>query len=351
MKIQIFGAGSIGNHLSNAARKLKHDVQVVDISQQALDRMKNDIYPSRYGCWDSEIDLKMYNTVISNKDYFDMIFIGTPPSSHIELAKIALKKNPKAILIEKPLTTPLFAETNSFSNLVKKSKTKVYVGYDHSIAPSVNKMISLAQNSIGEIFSIDVDFRESWNGILKAHPWLNGPEDSYLGNISSGGGALCEHSHALHLWKTIANHLKLGNISISNIDIKIEKETYLNYDSISHVHLKTDKNIFGRVVQDVVGLPVQKKALIQGSKGYIEWNCSIPETGDTVELRLIGKNIKKFIFNKNRPDDFINEIKHIEKDLLNNDNAYESPISFLEGFKTMKLINECFSRVYKKNII
>ena len=68
-------------------------------------------------------------------------------------------------------------------------------------------------------------------------------------------------------------------------------------------------------------------------------------------MRLIGKNIKKFIFKKNRPDDFINEIKHIEKDLLNNDNAYESPISFLEGFKTMKLINECFSRVYKKNII
>ena len=346
MKIQIFGAGSIGNHLSHAARQLNYDVQVVDINQEALDRMRDQIYPSRYGHWDYQIDQVTYEKALISKEYFDFIFIGTPPSSHIELATLALKKQPKALLIEKPLSTPLI-DLEAFCNLVTNSKTKVYVGYDHSIAPSVNKMLDLADNKIGEILSIDVDFRESWTGILNAHPWLNGPGESYLGNITQGGGALCEHSHALHLWKTISNYLNLGKVSISNVNMKIEKYENLNYDSISHVHLKTNKNIFGRVVQDVVGTPVQKKAVIQGSKGYIEWYCSVQDVGDIVELNLTNQEVKKYIFKKNRPDDFVNEINHIEKDLLKNPNENNSAISFEEGFKTMKLINECFFKTYE----
>ena len=57
MKARIFGAGSIGNHLSNALRKLKYEVEVIDIDQLALLRMKNEIYPSRYGEWDHNIKL------------------------------------------------------------------------------------------------------------------------------------------------------------------------------------------------------------------------------------------------------------------------------------------------------
>ena len=52
MKVKIFGAGSIGNHLANASRKLDWEVDIYDISDDALDRTKNMIYPSRYGNWD-----------------------------------------------------------------------------------------------------------------------------------------------------------------------------------------------------------------------------------------------------------------------------------------------------------
>ena len=45
MKARIFGAGSIGNHLSNALRILKYEVEVIDIDKLALLRMKNEIYP------------------------------------------------------------------------------------------------------------------------------------------------------------------------------------------------------------------------------------------------------------------------------------------------------------------
>ena len=44
-KILIFGAGSIGNHMAFACKKLNYNVWVTDINPNALDRMKNKIYP------------------------------------------------------------------------------------------------------------------------------------------------------------------------------------------------------------------------------------------------------------------------------------------------------------------
>ena len=51
-RIKIYGAGSIGNHLTHASRRMGWEVTVCDVSATALDRMRNQIYPSRYGIWD-----------------------------------------------------------------------------------------------------------------------------------------------------------------------------------------------------------------------------------------------------------------------------------------------------------
>ena len=55
--VKIYGAGSIGNHMANASRAMGMKVDVVDIDETALNRMKGDIYPSRYGAWDENISL------------------------------------------------------------------------------------------------------------------------------------------------------------------------------------------------------------------------------------------------------------------------------------------------------
>jgi pyruvate/2-oxoglutarate dehydrogenase complex dihydrolipoamide dehydrogenase (E3) component len=46
VKVKIFGAGSIGNHLANASRRLDWQVDVVDIDLAALKRMREEIYPT-----------------------------------------------------------------------------------------------------------------------------------------------------------------------------------------------------------------------------------------------------------------------------------------------------------------
>mgnify|MGYP001181333344 CR=1 FL=1 len=51
----VISAGSIGNHLAYACRQKNWNVSIYDIDKSALKRMKEMIYPSRYGNWDSEI--------------------------------------------------------------------------------------------------------------------------------------------------------------------------------------------------------------------------------------------------------------------------------------------------------
>ena len=57
IKVKIYGAGSIGNHLAHACRTKGRDVALCDKDTDALKRAKNDIYPSRYGLWDDKIKL------------------------------------------------------------------------------------------------------------------------------------------------------------------------------------------------------------------------------------------------------------------------------------------------------
>ena len=62
MKILIFGAGSIGNHMTNACIKLGHEVFITDIKYSALVRMKKN-FINRYGYWNKKINIVKYNDV------------------------------------------------------------------------------------------------------------------------------------------------------------------------------------------------------------------------------------------------------------------------------------------------
>src|SRR5438067_169148 len=104
LRIKIYGAGSIGNHLAHAARTLGWSVVVVDREPAALERMRTQIYPGRYGTWDSAIGLHLAEHEPCGG--FDLILVGTPPESHLPLLLRALKERPRAVQVEKPLCPP-----------------------------------------------------------------------------------------------------------------------------------------------------------------------------------------------------------------------------------------------------
>lgn len=320
-RVKIIGAGSIGNHLAQACRRLGWSVTVCDIDREALRRMRDDIYPSRYGAWDEDIELSLNED--ASQGHFDAIFIGTPPDSHVPLALDALEERPRVLLIEKPLCPPTLDLLDELARRKESGETTILVGYNHVVGLAARRVGSLLkEGAIGEVQTMDVDFREHWGGIFRAHPWLDGPKDSYLGFWERGGGAGGEHSHGLNLWQHFARVAGAGRVT----EVTASIEYVDGYDSICATNLRTDGGLLGRVVQDVVTLPPRKAAAIQGSEGRITWVCGVEGTNDAVVVESAAGSIEREIFEKTRPDDFFEEVRAVD-DILSGDSS-SSSLSF-----------------------
>jgi predicted dehydrogenase len=335
-RVKIFGAGSIGNHLANAARVLGADVVVCDVNEAALERMKKEIYPTRYGGWDEKIQLSSVKE--APRGGFDLICIGTPPQHHLPIALEALTEKPRAIQVEKPLCPPSLQHADDFWNRAKAQGTHVFLGYDHVVGRAARKTEELlSEGAIGKIETLDVEFREHWGGIFRAHPWLAGPWESYLGFWEAGGGASGEHSHALNLWQHFAHCIGAGKVAEVDAMVHYVRDDRCHYDDLCLLNLRTQTGFTGRVVQDVVTQPVRKVAYVQGQGGTIQWINGYNSKGDAVILsRVNGAAPEIMEMPKRRPDDFIEELKHIDAAL--EPGAAPSPISLERGLDTMLVV-------------
>lgn len=334
MKIKVLGAGSIGNHLSHAARRLGWSVDLVDIDLAALKRARDAIYPARYGSFDDAIGL--FTSEQAPRGGYDMILVGTPPDSHIKLAIDALDENPSAILIEKPVCTPDLDGADVLMTKAKAKNCRLFVGYDHVVGAAAERFCALIdEGGAGEVQTLDVEFREHWGGIFAAHPWLSGPSDTYLGFWRRGGGAAGEHSHAFNLWQHFAHRLNRGRVRRVTANLDYVKENGAVYDRVCFANLETEQGLMGRVAQDVVTRPVRKWARLQGRDGYIEWVCGIEPGKDAVKYSgPKGETVETF--SKTRPDDFIIELGHIAAAIQGD--AASSPLALERGLDTMMVV-------------
>jgi predicted dehydrogenase len=334
MKVKVIGAGSIGNHLSHASRMLGWSVDVVDVDGSALNRMKTEIYPQRYGSWDDSINLFLSGSAPCG--IYDLILIGTPPDSHIPLAMKALDEKPKAILIEKPICGPGLEGISEFYEKYLISDSKIFVGYDHVVGSASACLANIvSQNQNLKPQTLDVEFREYWDGIFKAHPWLSGPKDSYLGFSAKGGGASGEHSHAINLWQYFASLLNAGRIINVQSLMNFVDEDSLMYDSLCLLNLKTESGLVGRCIQDVVTDPPRKWARVQLSGAFYEWECGAKPGLDIIKGKISNEPPFEYPFKKTRPDDFILELTHIRDSI---GSQLSSPLAIERGLDTMLVI-------------
>ena len=93
----------------------------------------------------------------------------------------------------------------------------------------------------GPVATISARTREHWGGIFKAHPWLSGPADSYLGFWQRGGGAAGEHSHAINIWQHFAHVLGAGRVAEVSATMDIVKEAGTEYDRLCFITLKSEE--------------------------------------------------------------------------------------------------------------
>jgi predicted dehydrogenase len=336
MKVKILGAGSIGNHLAHASRQMGWSVDICDVDPAALDRTRNMIYPSRYGKWDEKI--RLFNSKEATKGGYDLIFIGTPPDVHMSLALEALDEKPRAILIEKPVCGPSLELADEFYKKSEKLGIPSFVGYDHVVGKA-SRMASSTANigGLGEVLTLDVEFREHWGGIFGAHPWLSGPEDSYLGFSDRGGGASSEHSHAANLWQHLASEIGAGRIIEVQAVLDFVEDARVKYDRLCIMNFRTESGLIGRCVQDVVTHPPRKWARIQCVNGHVELQVGKEPGVDMVSSILPGRIQQDQRISKTRPDDFIEELTHIQSALSSD--PKKSPIHIKNGLDTALVIS------------
>lgn len=336
-KVTIYGAGSIGNHLAHACRGRDWDVSICDIDPKALARTKEQIYPERYGQWDDQIRLAQAGEELDEK--VDLVIIGTPPDTHVELAiRLIQQRAPRVILIEKPLCPPSLEQVQTLRDLAQSNGTFIGVGYNHAFTQNTQFMGQwLRAHDIGHPLSLSVNWLEHWEGIFNAHPWLQGPQDTYLGFSHRGGGACGEHSHAIHLWQHVAcDLLKAGRIVEVEAMMDMVRDGLLEYDRLCQLHVRTEEGLVGRIVQDVITHPAQKALRLQSERGYVEWHANYDAGHDAVMCQQESQSVTRRLISKTRPDDFKGEIKHLQ-DILDG-NRKGSPIELDRGLETMLVI-------------
>ena len=336
IRVKIIGAGSIGNHLAHACRNRDWDVLVVDSSSDALVRMVRETYPTRYGAWDDKIMVSKPENVPTDWKS-DVIFIGTPPDTHMALALKAIEERPRVLVIEKPLcapTTQNFFMLGQLFNLHEKfaKKTMILVGYNHLVTSAVQQLASQIRKNTVKMIS--VRWQESWKGIFAAHPWLKGPSDSYLGFTDRGGGASGEHSHGLNLCQYLAHVAGWGRVVQVRSDFSFNQGCV--YDVAAGFRLDTESGGICDVFQDVTTEPAIKEAHVQTLQlGQLTWRYRGDAQHDTVICHDAGG---KYSMPMTRPDDFKYEVAHIA-DLLSGEAKYaESPLHINRGIETMQVL-------------
>jgi predicted dehydrogenase len=335
MRVKVIGAGSIGNHLSNAARQLGWSVDLCDADDAALERTRTQIYPGRYAAWDDGI--RLFKAADAPTGEYDLICVGTPPDSHIFLGLAALAEKPQAVLIEKPLCTPNLEGAQKLYDLSRDLGVAVFAGYDHVVGKATEQASAiLIEDLLGAVSTIDMEFREYWGGIFNAHPWLDGPQDSYLGYSKRGGGASGEHSHAANLWQHFAHACGGGRIVDVAATLDFVRDGTVDYDRLCLANVTTQSGLTGRIVQDVITQPPRKWARIQGDQGFVEWHCGFKPGCDSVVHQFGETELSTTHIEKTRPQDFIRELQHIEHALTSDSQPVH--IGIERGLDTMLVI-------------
>jgi predicted dehydrogenase len=329
--VKILGAGSIGNHLAHAARRLGWAVHLCDVDPAALERTRHEIYPGRYGEWDDEISLTTVDE--APRGGHDLIVVGTPPDVHVPVALDAVAESPAALLIEKPICAPDLDGAQALLDACESSGVRAFVGYDHVVSPSV----TLVRDRLREPRSATRSRSTSSGASTGAacSPRIRGSRARTRATWATGAAAAGGRRALARHQPVAAPRPRRGAGGVVRVDatVRYARTGEAEYDELFLLALTTENGLVGRVVQDVVTEPPRKWLRVQGSAGAMEWTGSATE--DRVAQSVYGAQQSEERFAKTRPDDFVAELTHLDEAL---DSGTPSPIDLVHGLDTMLVV-------------
>ncbi len=339
-KILIFGSGSIGTHHANAGVSLNNEVYITDINNEQLLNMKNNIYPNRYKKWNKKIKLVNYNQVSNLKKKFDLIIVGVPPKNHLNVLKLCFKKIKfKKILIEKPLCV----FNQSFDFLKKKKMTdKIFTGFNHSVARSFKFFINRLRSSKKNKIKATIQWKESFNLVMQAHPWIESINKSYLSNFKDGGGVSHEYSHALHFFIILREIIFENEKPKFSKKISFKKSGKRKYDKEISLEYKFKNKSLKLIANSLNNSPIKKIDINFDKNKNLNWHRKLENGVEKVEENY--EKQKVHFFKITRRKDFINELKLLLKTNKKTNNDLDF-LSLKYSFMVMRLLKQIFKNV------
>lgn len=322
MKILVLGCGSIGKrHMRNLLSIRAGEVVACDINERKLDAVKKEFSIKGF------LDL---NKALP-KDNYDVAFICSPPSLHVDQA-LQLLDHGMHCFIEKPLSNSL-AGIDDLINMAEVNHKTVMVGYPLRFSPFLRKIKELLDSgTIGKVL-----FLRAAVGYYLPY-WR--PDEDYREGYGSkqalGGGIVLDASHEIDYVKYL-----LGEVS--EVFAVCRKVSALETDTedFAEIIMHFKSGNYAQVHLDYLQSNYRRNCEIVGDAGMLLWDIN------ERQIRQYGLNDKEYRvyyegLNASINDIYIEEIKHFFV-------CIESGTKPLIGLRDGKRIQEIIAMIKKSS--
>jgi len=318
MKFLVIGCGSIGKrHISNIKKILPNStINVYDSQKKILKKISEKLNVNAVS--EKTIDVEKY----------DCVFICTPPSSHIQIAKRAALTGSN-IFIEKPISSNS-KEIFQLLSVIKKKNILSFVGYNfrfHQSIKIIKKIIDSKQ--LGN----PLHFSSYFGSFLPDWRIDQDYSKNYSARSELGGGIILDASHELDYIRYL-----FGNPKFVLSKYKNTKFLKSDTDAISDMILEFNRDLFGTIHVDYLRRQYKRTFEVILEYGLIEWSLT------EHEIKIFNaksKRHKKLKINNDVNHMYIDELKHIIKCIKNKKQSKIINIdNGIDTFRISKIIKE-----------
>lgn len=251
LKILVIGAGSIGKrHIANLSGLGYKDIAVVSRSIVVPGELKVS---------------GIYNTLSAAlaAGCYDVAFVCTPTSRHIEDLAMLLQNGARHIYVEKPLSDSINGLHEILSS-IEKTGANIIVGYDLHFEPGLQKIKQLLQhNIIGKIISANAfvgQYLPQWRPHQDHREGMSAKKET-------GGGVMLDLIHEIdYLYRLLGKVQSVACACTNTHALEIETE------EAAEMLLKFSNGVMATVHLDYWQPVLKRNCFFTGTKGTIYWD-------------------------------------------------------------------------------
>ena len=250
MKIAILGLGSIGRrHLGNF-QSIGAEVSAYDASPQQRDAARRQFPTAR-----------IVDTVEHAVSGAAGVAVCTPPSSHLELARVGLAHGAH-LMIEKPLA----ASVDGVAELLRDCDAKgrrVLTAYNWRYwAPLLLAESMLKAERIGPVRAARTEYAYH----LNAHRYPGTYRTSYMADARQGGGCLLDESHAIDYMRWLCGEIVEVSAAVDHVS-----DFEMSSDDIADLTVRFASGAIGNIHMNLFAWNVHSHFELLGERGVMQW--------------------------------------------------------------------------------